>query len=137
MARNANTNTLEQVLEGLSEDQPKTQRMEQAAQASVEMAEAERQTRELHHYLKNEEKVSVMLAPMYQPYFGEVMPVYLNGLPIFVPVDGRSYSVPKSYACIIHGRRRGVDDMLMKTRRMSNVQQNAETFMGELQLIPR
>lgn len=108
-----------------------------AREASLKMAENERKTAELYQQFKKEDTVSVMLAPMYQPYFGEVMTVTINTLSIFVPVNGRSFQIPKSYACIVHERRRRVDDHLMMTQRMADVQSNFERQAGELVLIPR
>ena len=105
-----------------------------AAAASNAMAKVESDTQQLHARLRAEPKVSISLAPMYRPYFGNVMAVGLGCIPIYVPVDGRQYSVPKSYACIIQDRRRRVDDYIMRKNRMGNVTDNFERYAGELKL---
>lgn len=128
---------LESVLSNLPE-QPNAPVAEKlAAKASTAMMEAEQQTRALHQQLTTEETVPVTMAPLYRPYFGDIMTVGLNGLNIYLPVDGRTYRVPKSYAPIIQGRRRKVDDFITRRQRMSNVQSNFERYAGELNLIPR
>ena len=108
-----------------------------AREASVKMAENDRKTAELYQQFKQEELKSVMLAPMYQAYFGETMTVTINTLSIYVPVNGRSYKIPKSYAAIVHERRRRVDDHLMRAQRMADVASNFEKEAGELILVPR
>lgn len=108
-----------------------------AATASTKLVEAEQQTRALHKQLTSEDLVPVSMAPLYRPYFGEVMTVGLNGLNIYLPIDGRTYKIPKSYAPIVQERRRRVDDFITRRQRMSNVQSNFETYAGELKLIPR
>ena len=87
--------------------------------------------------LNTKDYVEVMIAPQYNGYFGNVMTVQLNGLSIYVPVDGRAYKVAKPYAAIIHERLRKVNELLTTTNRMANVTQNAESYAGELTLIPR
>ena len=87
--------------------------------------------------LKKEDKVSVSMAPMYRPYFGDVMTVSINGLSVYLPLDGRSYKMPKSYAMVIQGRRRMVDDHITRTARLADIQSNVERSAGELELIPR
>lgn len=87
--------------------------------------------------LKKSDTVGVALAPMYRPYFGDIMTVSLSGLSIYFPVDGRTYQIPKPYAAMIHERRRRVDDMLTRTGRMANIQGNRESYAGEITLIPK
>ena len=87
--------------------------------------------------LKKEDKVSVSMAPMYRPYFGDVMTVSINGLSVYLPLDGRSYKMPKSYAMVIQDRKRMVDDHITRTARLADIQSNVERSAGELELIPR
>jgi hypothetical protein len=98
------------------------------------MASVHDDTKTVHEALLAQDKVNVSLAPQYRPYFGKVMTVSLNGIPIYLPVNGRQYAVPRDYAAVIHGRRRAVDDLLMKTNRMADVRNNFETYAGELKL---
>lgn len=87
--------------------------------------------------LKTQELKTVSLAPQYNAYFGEVMTVSINGMSIYFPVDGRNYRIPADYAKVVHERRRRVDDLLIRTRRMANIRQNKEDSIGGLELIPR
>lgn len=86
-----------------------------------------------HQKLQAAPKERLFLSPQYRPFFGERMPVVLNGVPIWFPVNGMTYSVPKPYAAIIHARRRMVDDFLTRRNRLADVQGNLETYAGELQ----
>lgn len=83
--------------------------------------------------IKNEDLVSVTLAPTYRHPFGKVMPVRLNGYSIFVPCNGRAYKIPKSYAAIVHARRRAYDEQEMRQESMAQVQNNFEQYPGQLQ----
>lgn len=90
--------------------------------------------RSMHQKLVGEERVRLSLAPQYRPYFGKVMVVSLGGIPIYFPVDGMSYAVPRSYAKIIQERRRRIDAYLMRKNRLADVRSNLEGYAGELQL---
>lgn len=92
-----------------------------------------RKKRLAEHY-KNEEKVPIMLSPMYRPYFGNVMRVMINGISIFFPVDGTTHQVPKTFADEIASRRMKVDALIVKQNRMSDITKNAEGSPGELKL---
>jgi hypothetical protein len=105
-----------------------------ARKADAAIANAATELQITHEKLIKEPRVKVSLGPQYRPYFGNVMAVYLQGIPIFLPLDGKAYSVPKSYAMIIHEKRRAVDRFIMRKARMSSVQENYETFAGELKL---
>jgi len=99
------------------------------------VAVAEANKHELAKEYTAEEKVPVYLAPLYKPYFGNVMPVCINGISIFFPVDGTTHMVPRSYAAIIEERRQAVDAIINKQGRMANISSNVETSPGELELI--
>jgi hypothetical protein len=99
---------------------------------SATMKQGEREMYALHKRLIAEPKVKVSLSPMYRPYFGNVMLVGNGGITIYFPIDGKSHDVPKSYARIIHGRRRAVDVHIMRKNRLADVQSNFETAAGEL-----
>lgn len=82
-----------------------------------------------------EEKVAVVGAPMYQAYFGRQMAIAINGIPVYVPLDGRKYEIPKSYAEVFLSRLRMVNDDLAAQKKFSDVKENFETYAGELNLI--
>lgn len=135
-------NALDTVLSAASDEIAKAPKTSQDAKDAIArsnrvVAESQKVMQETAQKLKSEAKKPVTLAPMYQPYFGEVMTVGLNGLNIYVPVNGRTYQVPESYAMIIQERRRRVDAHILRTNRLANVQSNFERTAGELVLIPR
>ena len=95
---------------------------------------AERERKQLAKKFKEQKTVPVQISPLYQPYFGKVMTVTINGISIAVPVDGRTYKIPASFAEEVKVRIYNQDQLLMKKRRMSRVTDNFETSPGELQL---
>lgn len=132
--------TLDKALEAADAGTPAPQAPMTTAQsislaAADAMKNAEKDTFKLHQTLIAEERVKVQLAPMYRPYFGKIMAVGLGGIYIYFPVDGRSYPVPKSFAAIIHARRRAVDAHIMRKNRLADVQNNFESYAGELKLV--
>lgn len=84
-------------------------------------------------YLK-EKLVPVYLSPMYRPYLGKVMNVDINGVSVFVPIDGQTYNVPLTFADEITRRRMAVDAMLTKQDRMADIHNNHEGSPGELKM---
>ena len=102
--------------------------------ANKALLSAESRRRELIRDYTSEEKVKIQVSPMYRPYFGNIMPVILNGIAIYFPIDGNVHTVPKSFANEIVRRRKAIDTILLKQRRMSEVQTNVEATPGELKL---
>ena len=88
----------------------------------------------IHQKLANQKKVSVTIAPQYRPYFGDVMSVFLAGLAVYVPVNGRAYMIPEDFAAVVQERLARVNAHLLKCERMSNIQANVESYAGELKL---
>lgn len=81
-----------------------------------------------------EAKLSVMVAPMYAPYFGKVMHVSINGISIAIPCNGQPYSIPKTFAEEVYRRLRAVNEAELKSKRFANVSANVERAPGELAL---
>ena len=81
-----------------------------------------------------QEKRSVMVAPMYAPYFGKVMHVSINGISIAIPCDGQPYNIPKTFAEEVYRRLRAVNEAELKSKRFANVAANVERAPGELAL---
>lgn len=96
--------------------------------------ESQLRKKRLAEFYRNEEKVPMMLSPMYRPYFGNVMRVMINGISIFFPVDGTTHQIPKTFADEIASRRKQVDALIVKQNRMADITKNAETNPGELNL---
>ena len=99
-----------------------------------EVMEAERGRRSLGKKFREEERVSVSIPPLYKPYFGKVMTVSINGISCAIPVDGKTYQVPKSFAEEAQIRMFRQNEMLEKQKALSDVQNNFETSPGELAL---
>ena len=106
-------------------------------QAPIDSMEQQRIAENLKQQMRNkirqEELVPVTLAPTYRHPFGKVMPVRLNGMSIFVPCDGKTYKIPKSFAAIVHARRRAFDEQELRQESMSQVTNNFEQYPGQLQ----
>lgn len=81
-----------------------------------------------------EKKFTVMIAPMYEAYFGKRMHVSINGISVSVPCDGRPYMVPESFAALVQSRLRAVNEQQAKQKRFSDIGRNNETSPGELAL---
>ena len=99
---------------------------------AVKTAEQERKA--LARQLHKQKTVGVQVSPLYQPYFGKVMTVTINGTSVAIPCDGRTYQVPATFAEEIKIRIYKQDQLLMKKRRMGRVADNFESSPGELQL---
>jgi hypothetical protein len=100
-----------------------------------EVAQKEKKIRSLADRYMNEKKVTVIGAPMYRAYFGNMMPISLNGIPIYVPLDGNRYEIPESYACEFNARIRSVNEEIEMQKARSNITANYETYPGELDLV--
>ena len=83
---------------------------------------------------KSQDKVDITISPLYRNEFSNNMPVSLNGVRINVPVDGKSYKVPKSFAMEIRRRIHAVDAKSKKQDKMAEINTNIERSPGELKL---
>lgn len=90
--------------------------------------------RDLKAYYTREKSIPVYLSPMYRPYLGRVADITVNGVTIFLPVDGQVYEIPETFADLVNQKRMAIDAMLTKQQRMSDVQVNHEHSPGELKL---
>lgn len=102
--------------------------------AATSFMQAEGRRKSLLKKYKEEEKVSIYLSPLYQPYFGKVMRVMINGISVYIKVDGSPHMIPRSFADEVHARRMRIDESLARQRRLSNVSANGEGAPGELEL---
>jgi hypothetical protein len=90
--------------------------------------------KQLIRLYKAEAKVGITVSPLYAPYVGRVMPLYLNGIYVAVPADGASYLVPESFADMWDERRLALDAIIKKKEGMANVAGNVEKTPGEIPL---
>ena len=93
-------------------------------------------SRLVDHY-KGEKKVPVQGSPMYRPYFGNNMPIILNGIAIFVPLDGQQYEIPESFAAIFFDRISRIDEQINMRKQMAAISDNIEAYAGERNLIQK
>ena len=84
---------------------------------------------------KAEKKYKVKGAPAYQAHFGNVMSIVINGVLITVPLDGRSYEIPESFAQVFNSRIRQIDNMALQQSALADVTNNVESMPGEKDLI--
>ena len=84
---------------------------------------------------KAEKKYKVKGAPAYQAHFGSVMSIILNGVLVTVPLDGRSYEIPESFAQVFNSRIRQIDNMALQQSALADVTNNIESMPGEKDLI--
>lgn len=99
------------------------------------VAELERKKMTLAQQYKAEKQVAVTGSPFYRPYFGNTMPIVINGISIYVPMNGQQYEIPESFACVFYERIQRVDAQRNAQERMSDVTKNEEAFAGEKELI--
>lgn len=104
------------------------------AESNKAVAEGEKERKQLAASFKQQETVPVSVSPLYRPYFGRVMTVTINGASIAIPVDGKTYKVPASFAEEIKIRIYRQDQLFAKKRRLSDVQNNFEASPGELHI---
>lgn len=107
------------------------------AELSAEVAILTERRKELTKTYKAEPKVRISGSPMYQPYFGVTMPIIVNGIAIYVPLDGQPYEVPETFAGIFYKRLQDVDKDISARRQLSDVRNNNEAYAGEKSLISR
>ena len=104
-------------------------------QDNREIAKASLRRKELIKLYKGEKKVTTYLSPMYRPYFGNVMTVTINGISIRFPVDGSKQEIPATFADEIERRRRNIDNIEKKQKRMAAVKENEDKgSIGSLSL---
>lgn len=95
----------------------------------------EKQRTSLAEQYKSEKKVTVIGAPMYRAYFGNNMPISINGIYISVPLDGQRYEIPESFAQVFNARINSVNEEIELQKARSNVAANYESYPGELDLV--
>lgn len=87
--------------------------------------------------VRKEQKVAISVAPQYAAEFSNNMRVTINGISIFIPIDGREYLVPQSYADEIKRRIHKVNQKLNRFKRKGNANNVVlfeEKSIGEIKL---
>lgn len=112
----------------------KTTEAEIIKESDMDVTKAEMGRRTLGEKFKNEEKVPISIPPLYKPYFGRVMTVTINGISCAIPVDGKTYKVPASFAEEARVRMFRQNALFEKQTKMGDAQNNIENYPGELAL---
>ena len=87
--------------------------------------------------VRKEPKVSISVAPQYASEFSKNMRVVINGVSIFIPIDGKEYMVPETFASEIKRRIHKVNQKLNRLRRKGtseNFNLIEEKSIGEIKL---
>lgn len=114
---------------------PTKAQLEKQSSAQLKINESLR--KQLASKLADEPKIRVIGSPMYRPWFGENMLIAINGVEIYLPLDGQAYEIPESYALEFQSRIELVDEEIRMRNAMANVEKNVETYAGERELIRR
>jgi len=112
--------------------QPVPQDINLSAQKALIGAESRRKA--LLKIYKAEPLVTVNVSPLYAPYFGRTMRVMINGISVYVRVDGTNHQVPETFADEINGRIAHINRNIAKQGRLGKVSENQEGSPGELEL---
>ena len=89
----------------------------------------------LAEYYKGEKKVTITGSPFYRPYFGNIMPLVINGIAIHVPLNGKQYEIPETYAALFYERIQRIDAQRLIQQRLGDVSGNLEAYAGEKDFI--
>jgi len=125
-------NTEAEVTEVKTDTPAEVKVAEAKAQAAIVRKEQERKN--LATFYLNEKKVPVTVSPFYAPYLGRVVPVLVNGIRVDIPADGRTYQINETHAGEIIAKIRRIDELIARQKRASNVSDNFESNIGELQI---
>ena len=103
------------------------------AQLAKQVNIAQNKRKEFANKMKAEEQVTVQGSPFYRPYFGNNMPIQVNGVSVYVPLDGKPYTIPATFAGIFQERLSRIDALIQKQTVMSNFVE--EAYAGEVDLL--
>lgn len=120
---------------------PKAEKVEEVkvgpkpTQASVDamsLRSADRKRQIVAQGYAKEKKVAVSIPAPYKPYFGSTAMISVNGVSVYIPVDGRSYYVNETHAAEIFETLQNINAGTEQRAALANVQQNKEEAPGSL-----
>lgn len=115
------------------EEEPEVLPLRTADRAS-NIAIAERSTDRVRQALaqtyKVEGKVPVSISPSYRPHFGSTAMISVNGISVYVPCDGRAYSINATHAAELFETIDRIDLQLTRQQGASNM--SIESSPGSL-----
>ena len=101
----------------------------------VQVRSLDNMKRQLAKQYTEEPKEVVMGSPLYQKDFGRQMRIVINGIALFVPLDGQQYKIPATFAAEFMTRLALVDEKERNRRSLANIQGNGEAYAGERGLL--
>lgn len=104
------------------------------AKAQATLVRKEQERKNLATFYLSEKKIPVTISPFYAPYLGRVVPVLVNGIRVDIPADGRTYQINETHAGEIIAKIRRIDEFIARQKKASNVSENFESSIGELQI---
>lgn len=96
------------------------------------LTELEMQQKTLVQIYSAQKRYPVRIAPSYAKHFGNTMRVTINGIAIVVYCNGQTYELPEEFASEVERRMRAIDEMDVKSRKMSEFTRNYEPDIGRL-----
>lgn len=109
----------------------------QNKRSTMDLAQLQLKQAKFLETVRNEKKVKISVSPQYAAEFSNNMRVTINGISIFIPIDGREYLVPESFADEIKRRVHKVNQKLNRFKRKgneNNVVMLEEKSIGEIKL---
>lgn len=106
--------------------------------AAVDLTELQLRQTQFLDKVRNEPKIPVSVAPQYAAEFSNNMRVTINGISVFIPIDGKIYMVPETFAAEIQRRVAKVNQKLNRFKKKGNGVSNNLVFeeksIGEIKL---
>ena len=99
------------------------------------LQEAEQSRRSLKKLYHSEPKMRFSASPLYRDYFGDVMKIGINGFAVYVPLNGESVMIPKSFYTEGIRKLKLVDEYELKREKRADIHNNIESSPGELRLV--
>ena len=87
--------------------------------------------------VRTEPKVPVSVAPQYAAEFSNNMRVTINGISVFVPINGKTYMLPETFAAEVQRRVYKVNQKLNRFKKKNGVSNDViieEKSIGEIKL---
>lgn len=104
----------------------------QAGVDAMSLRSADRKRQIVAQGYAKEKKVAVSIPAPYKPYFGSTAMISVNGVSVYIPVDGRSYYVNETHAAEIFETLQNINAGTEQRAALANVQQNKEEAPGSL-----
>ena len=106
-------------------------------EAARKLQDIQLRKKKLNEEYRNEPRRAVTLAPSYRRHWGNVLTVSVNTCTVAVPVDGKAYLIPETFAAEVDRHREAADRSDKQADACKNFQSNVERAPGDLPLIPQ